>query len=222
MTAIAYDRGAEEFMHYGVREFLNDCDACIQSGDREDDVNRAVLLLTQHIAILENKEPQPIEYFSRVVAEFYEGYIGSSHEVEVFSDLNQGYARELIAISESHDSARLLLVVTAIFQFAQNAQQKGQDRILNIPPAACMILCQDNVIAHRWLIGEAIPETMIALISKQPPGSLQKQACKAFIECLIIGKQYGLALAHAAAMQKLKPYLNTLPEVENMVNRVVR
>ncbi|KAI0437967.1 ankyrin repeat protein [Xylaria telfairii] len=221
MTAIAYDRGAEEFVHYGVREFLSDCDACIQSGDREDDVARAALLLTQHIAMLENKEPQPIEYFSRVVAEFYEGYIGGSHEVEIFSDMNQGYARELIAISESHDSARLLLVVTAIFQFAQSAQEKGRDRFLNIPPASCMILCQGNAMAHRWLVGEAIPETMIASISKQPPGSLQKQACKAFVECLIIGKQYGLAPPPPAAMQKLKPHLGSLPEVENMVNRVV-
>jgi hypothetical protein len=84
-----------------------------------------------------------------------------------------------------------------------------------------LILCQDNAIAHRWLIGEAIPEAMSTLISKQPPGSLQKRACKAFVECLIIGKQYGLALVAAASRQRIKQNLHSLPEVEIMMNRIV-
>jgi hypothetical protein len=220
-TAIAYNRDAEEFLHYGVREFLNDFDACIQSGNREENVARTVVLLTSHFAMLENKEPQPIEYFSRVIAEFYEGYIGGSHEVELFSDANQACANELIVISESHDSPRLLLFLTSILQFAQRSQEKGQDRFLNIPSASCLILCQENAIAHRWLIGEAIPEAMSALISKQPPGSLQKRACKALVECLIIGKQYGLALPAAALRQRVKRHLHSLPGVENMINQIV-
>ncbi|RYP53253.1 hypothetical protein DL768_001757 [Monosporascus sp. mg162] len=220
-TAIAYNRDAEEFLHYGVREYLNDFDACIQSGNREESVARTVVLLTSHFAMLENKEPRPIEYFSRVIAEFYEGYIGGSHEVELFSDANQACANELMVISESHDSPRLLLFLTSILQFAQRSQEKGQDRFLNIPFASCLILCQENAIAHRWLIGEAIPEVMSALISKQPPGSLQKRACKALVECLIIGKQYGLALPAAALRQRVKQHLHSLPGVDNMINQIV-
>ena len=220
-TAIAYNRDAEEFLHYGVREFLNDFDACIQSGNREENVARTVVLLTSHFAMLENKEPRPIEYFSRVIAEFYEGYIGGSHEVELFSDANQACANELIVISESHYFPRLLLFLTSILQFAQRSQEKGQDRFLNVPSASCLILCQENAIAHRWLIGEAIPEAMGALISKQPPGSLQKRACKALVECLIIGRQYGLALPAATLRQRVKSHLHSLPGVENIINQIV-
>ena len=220
-TAIAYNRDAEGFLHSGVREFLNDFDACIKSGNRQENVARTVVLLTSHFAMLENKEPRPIEYFSRVIAEFYETYIGGSHEVELFSDANQACANELIVISESLDSSRLLLFLTSIFQFAQRSQGNGQDRFLNIPSASCLILCQENAIAHQWLIGEAIPEAMSALISKQPPGSLQKRACKALTECLIIGKQYGLALPAAALRQKVIQHLHSLPGVENMINQIV-
>lgn len=220
-TAIAYNRDAEGFLHSGVREFLNDFDACIKSGNRQENVARTVVLLTSHFAMLENKEPRPIEYFSRVIAEFYETYIGGSHEVELFSDANQACANELIVISESHDSSRLLLFLTSIFQFAQRSQGNGQDRFLNIPSASCLILCQENAIAHQWLISEAIPEAMSALISKQPPGSLQKRACKALTECLILGKQYGLALPGAALRQKVIQHLHLLPGVENMINQIV-
>lgn len=220
-AAIAYNRDAVDFLHYGVREFLNDFDACIQSGNRKENVARTVVLLTAHFAMLENKEPWPIEYFSRVVAEFYERYIGSSHEVELFSDANQACANELVVISESHDYSRLLLFLTSIFQFAQRSQGNGQDRFLNIPSASCLILCQDKTFAHRWLIGEAIPEGMSTLISKQNPGLLQKRACKAFVECLIIGKQYGFALVAAAPRQRIKHNLRSLPEVENVLNRII-
>ncbi|KAH8423978.1 ankyrin repeat domain-containing protein [Aspergillus melleus] len=100
-AAIAYNREVEEFLHYGVRDFLNDFDASIQSGNREENVARTVVLLTSHFSILENEEPRPIEYFSRVVAEFYEGYIGGSHEVELFNDGNQACANELILVCSS-------------------------------------------------------------------------------------------------------------------------
>ncbi|KAL4904780.1 hypothetical protein BDW74DRAFT_168011 [Aspergillus multicolor] len=220
-AAIAYNRDAEEFLHYGVRDFLNDFDASIQSNNREENVARTVVLLTSHFAMLENEEPRPIEYFSRVVAEFYEGYIGGGHEIELFSDVNQACANELVVISENHDSARLLLFLTSIFQFAQRSQERGQDRFFNIPSASCLILCQENSSAHRWLIGEAIPEAMSTLISKQPPGSLQKRASKALVECLIIGKQYGLALLAATPRQRVKQNLRFLPDVENMIIRIV-
>ncbi|KAL7914164.1 natch and ankyrin domain protein [Trichoderma velutinum] len=220
-AAIAYDREAEEYLHYGVREFLNDFDACIQSGNREDNVHRSVVLLTCHFGMLENKEPRPIDYFARLIAEFYEGYIGSSHEVDLFSDLNQACANELMVISQSHDSHRLSLFLTSIVQFAQRSQDKGLDRFLNIPSASCLLLCQENAAAHRWLIGEAIPEAFSALISQQPPGSLQKRACKTLVECLIIAKQYGLALPAAELKQRVKQHLHELPGVENMIKGII-
>lgn len=220
-TAIAYDRDAAEFLHYGVREFLNDFDVCIQSGNREENVARTVVLLTSHFAMLDNKEPRPIEYFSRVIAEFYEGYIGTSHEVELFDNANQACAQELIAISENHDFSRLLDFLTSILQFAQRSQDKGQDRFLNMPSASCLMLCQENAIDHRWLIGEAIPEAMSALIAKQTPGPLQKRACKALVECLIIGKHYGLGLPAAALRQRVKQHLHSLPEIDDMISQIV-
>ncbi|KAL6874747.1 natch and ankyrin domain protein [Trichoderma novae-zelandiae] len=220
-AAIAYSRDAEEYLHYGVREFLSDFDACIQSGSREENVARTVVLLTSHFAMLENKEPRPIEYFSRVIAEFYEGYIGGSYEVELFSDASQACANELAVISQRHDSHGLLLFLTSIFQFARQSQEKGLDRFLSIPSASCLILCQENAVAHRWLIGEAIPEAFSALISQQPPGPLQRRACKALVECLIIGKQYGLAPPAALLKQRVKQHLHSLPGVENMITGVV-
>ncbi|PKK51843.1 hypothetical protein CI102_5889 [Trichoderma harzianum] len=220
-AAVAYDRDAEEYLHYGVREFLNDFDACIQSGNREDNVHRSALLLTCQFGMLDNKEPKPIDYFARVIAEFYEGYIGSGQEVDLFSDLNQACANELMVISQTKDSHRLSLFLTSIVQFAQRSQDKGLDRFLNIPSASCLILCQENAAAHRWLIGEAIPEAFSALIAQQPPGSLQKRACKTLVECLIIAKQYGLALPAAELKQRVKQHLHELPGVENMIKGII-
>ncbi|EXU95243.1 ankyrin repeat protein [Metarhizium robertsii] len=160
---------------------------CVRSGNREENVLRTALLMTGHFAMIDKQEPGLIEYFSRVIAEFFAK--DTSAEVELFSDANQACANELFVISESRDSAILRLFLTSIFQFAQQAHEKGQDRFLNVPSAACLILCQENATAHRWLIGEAIPDGIGALIAKEPPGSLQKRACKTFVECLILGKQ---------------------------------
>ncbi|KAJ5414208.1 ankyrin repeat-containing protein [Penicillium cosmopolitanum] len=175
-ATIACDRDALEFFHFGIREFLADFDGSVRNGDQEEDVFRTTLLMTGHSTMIDKQEPGPIEYFSRVVAEFFEGYIGSSYETELFSNANQACANELVVISQSRDSARLCLFLTSIFKFAQQANEKGQNRFLNIPPAACLILCQENATAHRWLIGEAIPEEIGALVAKEPPGSLQKRA----------------------------------------------
>ncbi|KAL4868100.1 hypothetical protein BDV12DRAFT_108213 [Aspergillus spectabilis] len=220
-AAIACDRDALDFFHFGIREFLSDFDGCVRNGNREENVLRTALLMTGHFAMVDKQEAGPIEYFSRVVSEFFEGYIGSSYEVELFSDANQACAKELFVISESRDSARLILLLTSIFQFAQQAHEKGQDRYFNIFTAACLILCQDNATAHRWLIGEAIPEKIGALITKEPPGSLQKRACKAFVECLIIGKQYGLTLPRGAPRQRVEQHLQSLPGVGHMLNRIL-
>jgi hypothetical protein len=199
-----------KFFHFGIREFLSAFDGCIRNGNREKNVLRTALLLTGRFAMINKQEPGPIVFFSRVDAEFFEGYIGSRHEVELFSDANQACANELFVISEGRDSAKLRLFLTSIFQFAQQAHGKGQDRFLNIPPAACLILCQENVTAHRWLIGEAIPEAPPLSTPLFPPGSLQKRACKTFVECLIIGKQYGLTLPRGAPRQRVEQHLQSL------------
>ncbi|PYH78223.1 natch and ankyrin domain protein [Aspergillus uvarum CBS 121591] len=220
-AAIACQRGAEESLHYGVRDFLNDFDTSIRSGNREDNVARTVVLLTSHFAMIENDEPRPIEYFSGVIAEFYEGYIGGGHEVDLFNDANQACAGELAGISQSRDSTRLILFLTSVFQFAQRSQGAGRDRFLNLPSAACLILCQENAMSHQWLIGEAIPETMSTLISKQPPGSLRKRACKTLVECLIIGKQHGVILQAAKLRRSVNGSLQSLPDVHEMVSRII-
>ncbi|KAI9042818.1 uncharacterized protein KD926_004883 [Aspergillus affinis] len=220
-AAIGCDRDALEFFHFGIREFLSDFDGCVRNGNREENVRRTALLMTGHFAMIDKQEPGPIGYFSRVVAEFFEGYIGSSYEVELFSDANQACANELFVISESRDSAKLRLFLTSIFRFAQQAHEKGQDRFLDIPPAACFILCQENASAHRWLIGEAIPEEIGAFIAKEPPGSLQKRACKTFVECLIIGKQYGLTSSRGLPRQRVEQHLQSLPGIGHMMNRIL-
>ena len=220
-AAIACDRDALEFFHFGIREFLSDFDGCVRNGNREENVLRTALLMTGHFAMIDKQEPRPIEYFSKVVAEFFEGYIGSGYEFELFSDANQACANELFVISESRDSARLRLFLTSVFQFAQQAHEQGQDRFLNVPSAACLILCQENATAHRWLIGEAIPEGIGAMMAKEPPGSLQKRACKTFVECLIIGKQYGLIVPTGAWRQIVEQHLHSLPGVGRMMNRIL-
>ncbi|KAL4874981.1 hypothetical protein BJY04DRAFT_172372 [Aspergillus karnatakaensis] len=219
-ATIACNRDALEFFHFGIREFLSDFDACVRNRNREESKLRTALLMTGYFAMIDKQESAPIEYFSRVIVEFFEGYIGTSHEVELFSDANRACADELFVISERQDSARLRLFLTSVFQFAQLADEKGQDRFLNIPTAACLILCQDNATAHRWLVSEAIFEEIGALIAKQPPGSLQKRACKTFVECLITGKQYGLILPRGAPRQRVEQHLQSVPEVVHMMNRV--
>ncbi|KID96068.1 ankyrin repeat-containing protein, partial [Metarhizium majus ARSEF 297] len=193
---------------------------CVRSGNREENVLRTALLMTGQFAMIDKQEPGLIEYFSRVIAEFFAK--DTSAEVELFSDANQACANELFVISESRDSAILRLFLTSIFQFAQQAHEKGQDRFLNVPSAACLILCQENATAHRWLIGEAIPDGIGALIAKEPPGSLQKRACKTFVECLILGKQSGLTLPRGAPRQRVEQHLQSLPGVGHMMNRTIR
>lgn len=220
-AAIACDRDALEFFHFGIREFLSDFDGCVRDGNREEIVLRTAVLLTGYFAMIDKQEPGPIEYFSRAVAEFFEGYIDSSYEVELFTDAHQACANELHVISKNRDSARLHLFLTSIFQFAQQAHEKGQDRFLNILPASCLILCQDDAITHGWLIGEAIPEKIGSLIAKETTGSLQKRGCKSFVECLIIGRQYGLILPEGKPRQRVEQHLQSLPAIGDMMNRVL-
>lgn len=219
-ASVACRRGAKEFLHYGIREFLIDFDDCIRNGSRKENVDRSVFLLTCHYAMIENEDEQPIEYFSHVVAEFYERYIGRSYEDQLFNDAYQACARELVVVSEAHDAHRLCLLLTSIIHFAERARTKGQDRLLNIPSASCLILCQNNAKAHQWLIGEAIPERLSGLISQQRPGPLQKRAYKTLVECLIAGKQHALALP-TASRQKVKQNLSLLQENDVILEQIL-
>ncbi|KAF1737862.1 Vegetative incompatibility protein HET-E-1 [Beauveria bassiana] len=216
-AAIAYERNSLEYFHLGIREFLIDFDSCIRNENRQENVLRTTLLMTTQFAMLNKQKSGPIEYIFRVTAEFFQGYIGSVYEVGLFSDANQAYANKLLVVSDSRDSSLLRLLLITIFQCARQASENGQDRFLDIPSAACLILCQKNAAAHRWLVGEAIPEEMAALIAQQHPGALQKRACKALIECLIIGKQYGLS----AQTKSFEKHLRCLPEVEHVMNRIL-
>ncbi|KAI1178591.1 ankyrin repeat protein [Nemania sp. FL0916] len=219
-ASTAYHREAGESLHYGVREFLIDFDGCIRSEKRAENVARTVVLFSTHFAILDTKDPRPIEYFSTVIAEYYERFIGGSYEEQLFSDANQACADELSAISEGRDSPRLLLFLTAILRFAQHSREKGRDRFLNMPPASCLILCQNDPVAHRWLVAEAVPETMSALISQQQQGPVQMRAYKALVEWLIIGKQYGLSLP-AVLHHTVKQHLDPIEGVEGMLNQIL-
>ncbi|KAM0189337.1 hypothetical protein ACHAPI_010103 [Fusarium lateritium] len=220
-ASIACDRDALEFFHFGIREFLSDFDGCVRNGNAEESVFRTTALMTSHFALIAKNEQEPIEYFSRVVAEFFEAYVSSGYDVELFSHVNEAFANELFIISEKRDSARLHVLLTTILQFAQRASEKGQDRFLNVPSAACLILCQQNATDHQWLISEAIPEGITLLIAKEPPGSLQKRACKTFVECLVIGKRYGLTLPRGAPRERVELHLQSLPEVGQMMKRIL-
>lgn len=216
-AAIAYERDSLEYFHLGIREFLTDFDECIRNKNQEENVLRTTLLMTVHFAMLNKQSSGPILYISRVTAEFFEGYIGSVYEVGLFSDVNRAYANKLLVASDNRDTALLRLLLATIFQCAQQANDKGQDRFFNIPPAACLILCQENAAAHRWLIGEAMLEEMAALIAQQTLGALRRRACKALMECLIIGKQYGMS----AQKQGVEKHLRSLPEVGHVLNRIL-
>ncbi|CAI6098229.1 unnamed protein product [Clonostachys chloroleuca] len=220
-ATIASDRDALEFFHFGIREFLSDFDACVQTPNKRENVLRTTVLITTHFALVNKQKPEPVEYFSRVVTELFQGYIDSTYEVKLFSDANQACANELTLISESNDSAKLQLFLTSIFQFARQANEKGQDRFLDLPSAACFILCQRDATAHQWLIGEAILEELGSLIAKESTASLQKRACKTLVECLIIAKQYGLTSSTSAPRKRVEEHLQSLPGVRPVMSRIL-
>ena len=219
-ASLAYRRDAGESLHYGVREFLVDFDGCIQSDKRAENVARTVVLFSTHFAIIDAQDTRPIEYFSTIIAEYYEGFIGGSYEEHLFGDATRACANELRAISEGRDSSRLLCFLTAIFQFANRAGEKGQDRFLSMPPASCLSLCQDDdPSSHQWLIAEAVPMAMSALVSQQEKASVRMRGYKALVECLIIGRQYGLWMP-VVLRQLVKQDLAIIEGVDWMLDQI--
>lgn len=218
-ASLAYQRDAQESLHYGVREFLVDFDHSIWSGRNAENVSRTVVLFSTHFAILDTQDPQPIKYFSTVIAEYYERFIGGVYEEQLFNDASQACANELSDVSDSHDSHRLLLFLTAILQFSQRSRDKGQERFLNMLPASCLILCQKAPSAHQWLIAEAVPKTMSALISLQQEEHIRKSAFKALVEFLIIGRQYKLPLP-IFLQETLKRNLGAIDGVDGVLRQI--
>ncbi|KAJ3498372.1 hypothetical protein NLG97_g1171 [Lecanicillium saksenae] len=220
-ATLAYHRDAGESLHYGVREFLVDFDRSIWNAKRHESVSRTVVLFSTHLAILETQDELPVQYFATVIAEYFEKFIDGGYEEQLFQDANRACVKELTAISRDRDLSRLLLFLTAIIQFAQRSRNKGKDRFLNMPPASCLILCQGELDAHRWLIAEAVPETLGRLLSEHEPGSIRQRIFQAFIECLVIGKQYGLPMP-VTQREKVKQYLGVIDGADEMLKQFLR
>ncbi|KAF4333667.1 ankyrin repeat [Fusarium beomiforme] len=219
-AVLAYHRDRGEFLHYGVREFLVEFDGCIRGGRRSESAARTVVLFSTHFAIIDTKEPRPIDYFATVIAEYYEGYVGTADEERLFSDATHACADELETIGKTRDSHKLLLFVTAILQFiARCSKDVAKDHFLSMIPASCLILCQRDHTLHEWLIAQAIPETMSISISQQPEMA-QRRAFKALVECIIIGKQYGL-LDPVGLQQRLRQTLNISNYVSETLEEIL-
>ena len=219
-ASLAYQSGAEESLDYGVRQFLIDFDACIRSGDHETSADRVVVLFSTHFAILAKGDARPIDYFATVIREFCEGYIGGTYDEPLFNAVCQACSNELDFISEHRSSRRLVLFMSAILQIAHSPKDKGQEWFLNIPPAACRTLCLDNPASHRWLISEAIPETMSDLIARQQDGPVRRRSFKAIVECLVIGKQYGLPMP-SAVLETVKRNLGVIDGADGMLDEIL-
>ncbi|KAI7765600.1 hypothetical protein LZL87_007351 [Fusarium oxysporum] len=219
-AALAYHRDRGEFLHYGVREFLVEFDGCIRGGRRSESAARTVVLFSTHFAIIDTKEPRPIDYFATIIAEYYEGYVGTTDEERLFSDATHACADELEIIGKTRDSHKLLLFVTAILQFIERCSKDiAKDHFLSMIPASCLMICQRDHALHEWLIAQAIPETMSVSISQQPEMA-QRRAFKALVECIIIGKQYGL-LDPVGLQQRLRRTLNISNYVSETLEEIL-
>ncbi|KAK2732324.1 hypothetical protein FQN55_004266 [Onygenales sp. PD_40] len=219
-ASLAYRRGTGESLDYGVRQFLIDLDASIRSGRSAETADRVVVMFSTHLAILANRDPRPIEYFATVITEYVEGFIGGSYEEQLFDGACQACTRELGDISKCHDSSRLFFFLSAILQITQHSREKGRHWYFNVFSASCLVLCQNKPSAHQWLICEGVPVTMTTLISQHQPGPAQKQAFKTFVECLIIGKQYGLSLFETV-QEIIKQNLGPIDGTDEVLDQIL-
>ncbi|KAI0529776.1 hypothetical protein GGR58DRAFT_509193 [Xylaria digitata] len=141
-TSLGYRNGAQEWLDYGVRQFLIDFDDCIRGvGAAEGQSGRVA-----------DEVPSPITYGATVIREYLEGYMGGRYEEQPFNDTIRAWASELGSISESQDSRRLFLLLSSILNIIHSAREKGRDWFLNLPPVACRTLCRNGPGARRWLI----------------------------------------------------------------------
>ncbi|KAK4223218.1 hypothetical protein QBC38DRAFT_517311 [Podospora fimiseda] len=228
---IARRNDAEEFLDYGSRQFLIDFDSCLRGGKMDESVARVEVLFNTYLAILADEQSWPIDYFSNFIREFFEGYIGGPYDELLFNAASQAFANELESISKAHatdgqqnEHQRLFFVLKALLQLAQGSPEKSQDWFLNLPPASCLILCQQQddrnpALPHRWLISTGIPEILAELIPKQSCPA-QKRALKAFIEYLIIAKQYDF-IPSDSAQKVIKGHMMSIEGAEDMLERTI-
>jgi ankyrin repeat domain-containing protein 50 len=217
-ASLACRTSTEESLDYGVREFMIDTDAAIRGGKGEETEHRMTVLFSTLYAIVATEDSWPIDYFSTVIREFCEGFIGASYDAPLFDSTSHSCATELSAISEEKDSAKLAHVLTAIFHIAQGSKGKGQDWFFNLLPAVCLILCSQNPNGNRWLIGEAIPEITSGLISRAQSEPIRKRAFKALMECLVIGGQYGIS-SPSSVWKTVKLNLNAIEGADEMLDQ---
>lgn len=184
-------------------------------------MDRVAVAFNALLAVLSSRDPRPTEYMLTVITEYFEGFIGGVWAERLLDESSQACANEFIAFDEREDSLRLNLFLSAILQLAQRASEKGQAWFLNLIPASCEVLCRadSGCGLHQWLIGEGIPESMSALISRQQD-PIRKQAFKVLLECLIIGRQSGISLS-MMTRAAVKRNLESIDGVDRMLNEIL-
>ncbi|KAI1259122.1 ankyrin repeat protein [Xylariaceae sp. FL1019] len=219
VSSLAHRTGTEESVIYGIRQFLVELDDYIRNSRREESANGVMALLSALRVSLPMEDPWPADCGSIIITEFVESYIGGDYEGQVFHDFVLTWVYELDLVIESPDSRKLFVLLSAMMHLTKSATEKGRGWFLNALPVACQILCQNSPSA--WLMGQEISVVMSKLISQQVDGPIQKQGFKSLMECLIIGKQYGLSLP-SAVQETVRQNLGTINDVSEMLEQVFR
>ena len=216
---IAFRRDTTEALDIGLRQYLADLNACIRGKKSEETVDRLEVWFNSLYGILCTREQQVIEYVFALSTEYFEGHIGRAWEEIIVRDASQAFAYELDFINECRDSSRLYSYLSMFFKMAnRSSSEENRDWFFELPPASCLILCQNNPMAYYWLICEGVPETWSKLIFEEQ-GPAQRPAFKAFVECLIVGKQHGLSLT-AASRKMVKSNLDSIEGLDGMLDKI--
>ena len=219
-SSTAYRRDSGEYVHKGLSYYLKDFDGNIRNGQSPECIARTETLFAAQVSVLKTQEVKPIEYHATLNAEYYEGYIGSPYEEQLFSNANQAVANEFMRYSKTRNLTDLHLYLKGLFQFAERANDKAQDAFFNMPSAAYLMICQKEPNGHPWLLAEAVPETMSILVSGLEPGTVQRRAYKAIVECLIIAKQYDVPV-RVTMHQTMKQHLGPITGADEMLTQML-
>lgn len=216
---IAYRRGTTEALYIGLRQWLADLDACIRARRTEETVDRFEVYFNSVYGMIRTEDQRIIDYKIAMLTQYFEGHIGGAWEGVIFRDASQGFAHELDYINKCRDSSRLSSYLSMILGMANKSSSKEKRNwLFELLPAACLFLCQNNHSAYRWLICEGVPEIWSDLIS-QEQGHIQRPAFKAFVECLIVGKQHGLWLT-APSRKVVKGNLDLIEGLDGMLDQI--
>ena len=216
---IAFRKDTTEALDSGLRQYLADLDTCIRGRKTEETVDRLEVWFNSLYGILCTREQQPIEYIFVLSTEYFEGHIGGAWEEVMFRDASQAFAYELDFINECRDFSRLSSYLSMFFKMAnKSSSEENREWFFELPPASCLVLCQNNSSAYHWLICEGVPEIWSNLIS-QEQGPAQRPAFKAFVECLIVGKQHGLSLTEASR-KTVKSNLGSIKGLDEMLDQI--